>query len=67
MWPIDPMTTTVTVVTQRRMKTNIFTVLTEGTFHDQFAEAVNRLRSSQRSQHRTSKGATSTVAAEAEP
>jgi len=42
--PIDPTTTKVTIVTQRKMKTNVFTVLTEGTFHDQFAEAVNRLR-----------------------
>jgi hypothetical protein len=38
--PVQPTVTQVTVVTQRKMKTNIFTVLTEGTYHDRFAELV---------------------------
>jgi len=38
--PIDPMNTKVTVVTKRRVQTNIFTTLTEGTFHKRFEQAV---------------------------
>ena len=38
--PLDQNRTEVTVVTKRRISTNIFTTLTEGTFHDRFAQAV---------------------------
>ena len=38
--PIDPANTKVTVVTKRRVQTNIFTTLTEGTFHKRFEQAV---------------------------
>lgn len=38
--PIDANNTEVTVVTKRRIKLNLFTTLTEGTFHKRFAQAV---------------------------
>ncbi len=38
--PVDNENTKVTVVTKRRITTNIATTLTEGTFHNRFAEAV---------------------------
>lgn len=38
--PIDPNATRVTVVTKRRIATNIATTLTETTFHKRFAQAV---------------------------
>ena len=37
---ITPPNTKVTVVTKRRVQTNLFTTLTEETFHRRFAEAV---------------------------
>jgi hypothetical protein len=37
---IDKNTTRVTVVTKRRIATNIATTLTETTFHNRFAQAV---------------------------
>jgi len=38
--PFDKDNTKVTVVTKRRVSTNLVTTLTEGTFHDRFAQAV---------------------------
>ena len=38
--PIDPMNTKVTVVTKRKVQANLFTTLTEGTFHKRFEQAV---------------------------
>lgn len=38
--PIDANNTEVTVVTKRKLATNVFTTLTEGTFHKRFAQAV---------------------------
>jgi hypothetical protein len=38
--PIDASNTEVTVVTKRRLTMNLFTTLTEGTFHTRFAQAV---------------------------
>lgn len=37
--------TNVTVVTKRRVQTDLFTTLTEGTFHRRFAQAVEIMRS----------------------
>jgi len=42
--PLAPSETRVTVVTKRRMKTNVFTVLTESTYHDRFGQAVDILK-----------------------
>jgi hypothetical protein len=39
--PVDDNNTRVTVVTKRRMATNIATTLTESTFHKRFAQAVD--------------------------
>jgi len=39
--PIDQNNTKVTVVTKRRIATNIATTLTETTFHNRFAQAVD--------------------------
>ena len=36
--------TEVTVVTKRRIQVNLFTTLTEGTFHNRFAQAVNIMK-----------------------
>jgi hypothetical protein len=38
--PISSDSTEVTVVTKRRITVNLFTTLTEGTFHNRFAQAV---------------------------
>ncbi len=38
--PVDAASTKVTVVTKRRIQTNIATTLTEGTFQKRFAQAV---------------------------
>jgi hypothetical protein len=38
--PVDKNNTRVTVVTKRRIATNIATTLTETTFHKRFAQAV---------------------------
>jgi hypothetical protein len=38
--PVDKNNTKVTVVTKRRLSTNIATTLTETTFHRRFAQAV---------------------------
>ena len=43
--PIDDANTEVTVVTKRRVMTNIATTLTEGTFHKRFAQGVNIVKS----------------------
>jgi len=51
--PLTPTETRVTFVTQRRMKTNMFAVLTESTYHERFSEAaVNASRLVSRSQMR---------------
>lgn len=42
--PISDQQTKVTVVTKRRVQTNIFTTLTETTFHRRFAQAVEILK-----------------------
>jgi hypothetical protein len=42
-----PPKTKVTVVTKRRMQTNLFTTLTEDTFHKRFAQAVGIIKSGQ--------------------
>ena len=42
-----PPKTKVTVVTKRRMQTNLFTTLTEDTFHKRFSQAVAILKSGQ--------------------
>jgi len=42
--PIDKDNTRVTVVTKRRIATNIATTLTETTFHDRFAQGVNIIK-----------------------
>ena len=42
-----PPNTKVTVVTKRRMQTNLFTTLTEETFHKRFAQAVGIIKSGQ--------------------
>jgi hypothetical protein len=38
--PVDQNSTKVTVVTKRRLSTNLATTLTEATFHKRFAQAV---------------------------
>lgn len=43
--PIDEANTKVTIVTKRRMATNIATTLTESTFHRRFAQAVDIVKS----------------------
>jgi len=43
--PVAENRTEVTVVTKRRVQTNIFTTLTEGTFHTRFAQAVGIIKS----------------------
>jgi len=45
---IDQGTTKVTVVTKRRVATNIATTLTETTFHKRFAQAVERIKKGER-------------------
>ena len=45
---IDQGTTKVTVVTKRRVATNIATTLTETTFHKRFAQAVERVKKGER-------------------
>ncbi len=42
--PVPPASSKVTIVTKRRVQTNIFTTLTEGTFHKRFAQAVEIVR-----------------------
>ena len=42
--PVDKNNTKVTVVTKRRIATNIATTLTETTFHSRFAQAVEILK-----------------------
>ena len=44
---VDKDNTKVTVVTKRRISTNIFTTLTEGTFHKRFAQAVEIVKKGQ--------------------
>ncbi len=39
--PVDKDNTKVTVVTKRRIATNLATTLTEATFHKRFAQAVD--------------------------
>lgn len=39
--PIDNNHTEVTIITKRRIQTDIFTTLTESTYHDRFAQAVD--------------------------
>lgn len=43
--PVDADNTRVTVVTKRRIATNLATTLTEGTFHRRFAQAVEVVKS----------------------
>jgi hypothetical protein len=43
--PLGPAETKVTVVTKRRLQTNVFTTLTESTFHRRFADAVAIVKS----------------------
>jgi hypothetical protein len=45
--PIDASNTKVTVVTKRRIQTNLVTTLTEGTFQKRFAQAVEIVNSGQ--------------------
>ena len=45
--PVDKDNTEVTVVTKRRISINIATTLTEGTFHNRFAQAVKIVNSGQ--------------------
>lgn len=42
--PVDPENTRVTVITKRRIATNIATTLTETTFHQRFAQAVELVK-----------------------
>ncbi len=42
--PVDKDTTRVTVVTKRRVAINVATTLTETTFHDRFAQAVDIIK-----------------------
>lgn len=42
--PVDKSNTRVTVVTKRRLSMNLATTLTEATFHDRFAQAVQILK-----------------------
>ena len=46
--PVDKNNTRVTVVTKRRVATNLATTLTESTFHKRFAQAVEIVRKGQR-------------------
>jgi hypothetical protein len=46
--PVDKDNTRVTVVTKRRIATNLATTLTETTFHDRFAQAVEIVRKGNR-------------------
>lgn len=46
--PIDNNNTKVTVVTKRRIATNIATTLTESTFHKRFAQAVEIIKKGNR-------------------
>ncbi|HWR59029.1 MAG TPA: hypothetical protein VN328_09095 [Thermodesulfovibrionales bacterium] len=46
--PVDKNNTKVTVVTKRRLSTNIATTLTEATFHKRFAQAVDIIKKGQR-------------------
>ena len=46
--PTDPNSTKVTVVTKRRIATNIATTLTETTFHKRFAQAVEIVKKGER-------------------
>jgi len=46
--PIDKENTRVTVVTKRRIATNIVTTLTETTFHKRFAQAVEIVKKGNR-------------------
>jgi hypothetical protein len=45
--PVNIDNTKVTVVTKRRITTNIFTTLTEGTYHKRFAQAVEIVKKGQ--------------------
>jgi len=42
--PVDQENTEVTVVTKRRITINVATTLTEGTFHNRFAQAVQIIK-----------------------
>jgi hypothetical protein len=44
---VDEENTKVTVVSKRRLSTDLFTTMTHGRFHDLFARAVNIVRSGQ--------------------
>jgi hypothetical protein len=46
--PVDDNNTKVTVVTKRRIATNLATTLTEATFHDRFAQAVEIVKKGNR-------------------
>lgn len=46
--PVDKNSTKVTVVTKRRIATNLATTLTEGTFHKRFGQAVAIINKGQR-------------------
>jgi len=46
--PVDKNSTRVTVVTKRRVATNIATTLTEATFHNRFAQAVEIVKKGER-------------------
>src|SRR4030042_2131039 len=46
--PVDDNNTRVTVVTKRRIETNLATTLTETTFHERFAQAVDILKKGNR-------------------
>jgi hypothetical protein len=43
--PYDENSSNVTVLTKRRVKTNLFTTLTEGTFHRRFAQGIRIINS----------------------
>ena len=45
--PVDKDNTNVTVVTKRRLTINLATTLTEGTFHNRFAQAVEIIKKGQ--------------------
>lgn len=46
--PVDKNSTRITVVTKRRIATNIATTLTEATFHNRFAQAVEIVKKGER-------------------
>lgn len=46
--PVDKNNTKITVVTKRRIATNLATTLTETTFHTRFAQAVEIIKKGQR-------------------